>query len=49
MFSAACETDVEVSFSFRGTLWPISPADVNLGTLGNDQCLGAIFELSSPV
>ncbi|KAF8885783.1 aspartyl protease [Infundibulicybe gibba] len=44
-----CTTDVFVSFSFGGELWPISPADVNLGRLFDSSplvCLGAIFDLN---
>jgi cathepsin D len=44
----ACSTDVTISLSFGGKLWPISTLDMNLGKVsqGSTQCLGAIFDLS---
>lgn len=41
----ACDQNVNVTFSFGGKAWPISPDDFNLGTLGGGMCLGAIFDL----
>jgi cathepsin D len=38
-----------MSFAFGGPAWPISAADLNLGTIGNNasgQCLGAIFDFT---
>ncbi|KAG5636149.1 hypothetical protein H0H81_008980 [Sphagnurus paluster] len=34
--------------SFGGKLWPINPADMNLGRVsrGSTQCVGGIFDLS---
>jgi len=47
-FEFPCTTDVTISLSFGGKLWPISTQDMNLGraTQGSSQCLGAIFDLS---
>ncbi|KAJ7742244.1 hypothetical protein B0H16DRAFT_1728196 [Mycena metata] len=46
-FQFACSTRIKVSVSFGGHLWPIDPADMNIGTVtqGSSQCLGAIYEL----
>ncbi|KAJ7731979.1 aspartic peptidase domain-containing protein, partial [Mycena metata] len=46
-FQFACSTIMKVSVSFGGHLWPIDPADMNIGTVtqGSSQCLGAIYEL----
>ncbi|OBZ70925.1 Lysosomal aspartic protease [Grifola frondosa] len=44
--SVACSTTVSVSIAFGGTSWPISAADMNLGSLGGGQCLGGIFDLN---
>ncbi|KAF7797550.1 hypothetical protein EIP86_008750 [Pleurotus ostreatoroseus] len=44
-FAFPCTTTVKVSISFGGTLWPISPDDMNLGRLDGDLCLGGIFDL----
>ncbi|KAF8893597.1 aspartic peptidase domain-containing protein [Infundibulicybe gibba] len=43
-----CTTRVLISLSFGGKLWPINPADINLGRLSrsNPLCLGAVFDLS---
>ncbi|KAF8880311.1 aspartic peptidase domain-containing protein [Infundibulicybe gibba] len=45
-----CTTNVSIRFSFGGKLWPIDPADMNLGPLSGDPssplCLGAIADLS---
>ena len=32
--------------SFGGPSWPISIDDLNLGTIGGGQCLGAIFDVT---
>jgi len=45
----ACNTSVELTFSFGGTFWPVDSADMNLGPLGGGQCLGGLFELSDQV
>ncbi|KAF8876412.1 aspartic peptidase domain-containing protein [Infundibulicybe gibba] len=45
-----CSTDVRISLSFGGKLWPIDPADINRGLLPSDadkrMCIGAIFDLN---
>ncbi|KAF8893628.1 aspartic peptidase domain-containing protein [Infundibulicybe gibba] len=45
-----CKTRVSISLSFGSKLWPINPADMNLGPLFPSSrrrlCLGAIFDLS---
>jgi len=47
-FSFPCKTNVQVSISFGGQLWPINSADMNLGTAGSGgQCVGGIFDLSA--
>lgn len=40
---------MQISLSFGGgSSWPISTADMNLGTSGTDgQCVGGIFDLSA--
>jgi cathepsin D len=42
----ACTTQLTMSFAFGGPAWPVSAADLNLGSIGNGQCLGAIFDLT---
>ncbi|KAI0081991.1 acid protease [Panus rudis PR-1116 ss-1] len=45
-FSYPCTTQIQVSMSFGGKLWPIDPADMNLGRIPSGQCLGGIFDLT---
>ncbi|KAH9053219.1 acid protease [Lactarius vividus] len=45
-FAFPCTTDLAISMSFGGPSWPISLADMNLGTVGNGRCLGAIFDIT---
>jgi cathepsin D len=47
-FEFPCSTQVTISLSFGGKLWPISTKDMNLGQVsrGSSQCLGSIFDLS---
>lgn len=47
-YSFPCSTTVSISMSFGGKLWPINPADMNLGRVsrGSTQCVGGIFDLS---
>ncbi|KAF8893556.1 aspartic peptidase domain-containing protein [Infundibulicybe gibba] len=42
-----CTTRVSISLSFGSKLWPIDPADMNLGPLPSSSslCVGAIFDL----
>lgn len=46
-YTYPCSTTVDVSFSFGSKTWSISPADFQLTPIGNGQCLGAFFELTS--
>ncbi|KAJ4490934.1 aspartic peptidase domain-containing protein [Lentinula aciculospora] len=47
-FSFPCSTTLNTTMSFGGTAWPISSADMNLGSVstGSSDCLGGIFDLS---
>lgn len=59
--NTACSTDVSVSISFGGTSWPISSADMNLGTINigssagptsgasTQMCVGGIFDIGNTV
>lgn len=43
-----CNTDVDVSLTFGGQSWAISPVDFNLGRVdSNGNCLGGIFSLEA--
>ncbi|KAH9948632.1 aspartic peptidase A1 [Amylocystis lapponica] len=44
-FSFPCSTDISLTLSFGGQAWPVSSADMNLGTLGSGQCMGGVFDL----
>ncbi|KAF8893595.1 aspartic peptidase A1 [Infundibulicybe gibba] len=43
-----CTARVSISFSFGGEMWPINPADMNIGPLPSSSslCIGAIHDLS---
>ncbi|KAH9929570.1 acid protease [Epithele typhae] len=43
-----CSTSVQISLAFGGKSWPISDADMNLGSIssGSNLCLGGIFDLN---
>ncbi|KAI1795502.1 acid protease [Ganoderma leucocontextum] len=41
-----CNAKVEVALAFGGKAWPISDADMNLGTVQANMCLGGIFDLN---
>ncbi|RPD78625.1 acid protease [Lentinus tigrinus ALCF2SS1-7] len=45
-FAFPCSTKVDISMAFGGKLWPISEADMNLGTVSPGMCLGGIFDLT---
>ncbi|KAJ6598213.1 acid protease [Mycena vulgaris] len=47
-FQFPCSTSVQVTLSFGGNAWPISPEDMNLGPVdaGSSLCVGAIFDLT---
>jgi len=49
MFAFPCTTNLNVTISFGGPSWPISPADMNIGPLdtARKMCLGAIFDLGT--
>ncbi|VDC07598.1 unnamed protein product [Peniophora sp. CBMAI 1063] len=41
-----CETNISSTLAFGGTAWPISPADMNLGQISQDSCVGAVFDVT---
>ncbi|KAJ7257963.1 aspartic peptidase domain-containing protein [Mycena haematopus] len=51
-FQFPCTTTLNISMAFGGTLWPIDPADMNLGTVNmflglgdsGSMCIGAIYD-----
>ncbi|TFK54576.1 acid protease, partial [Heliocybe sulcata] len=45
-YAFPCSTNLQVSLSFGGNAWPISPADMNLGAISGNMCLGGIFDLT---
>ncbi|KZT10921.1 acid protease [Laetiporus sulphureus 93-53] len=45
-YSFPCSTTVNVTLSFGGKEWPINSADMNLGVVSGDSCLGGVFILS---
>jgi cathepsin D len=45
-FAFPCSTKLSIAISFGGPSWPISLDDLNLGTISNGQCLGAIFDIT---
>ncbi|KAJ6594562.1 aspartic peptidase domain-containing protein [Mycena capillaripes] len=46
-FQFPCSTTISISMAFGGKLWPINPADMNLGPgSGGTMCLGGIFDLT---
>ncbi|KIJ18474.1 Merops: A01.UPA [Paxillus involutus ATCC 200175] len=54
LYAYPCTTAISVSISFGGTNWPISAADMNLGTLTGtgttaQLCVGGIFDIGSTV
>jgi cathepsin D len=46
-YAFPCDSQVAVAISFGGPAWPISVADLNVGTVSNGRCLGAIFDISA--
>lgn len=46
MIHTACSTQLSIAISFGGPAWPISISDLNLGTVGDGRCLGAIFDIT---
>jgi len=47
-FRYPCSTELNISISFGGKLWPMDPRDMNFGPLDPRglQCVGAIFDLA---
>jgi len=48
-FQFPCTTTLNISMAFGGKLWPIAPADMNLGPgsgSNSQNCLGGIFDLT---
>ena len=43
----ACSTEVNVSLSFGGKTWAISPDDFMMTTAGGGRCIGAFFSLGT--
>lgn len=43
--NTACNANLNVSMSFGGPSWPISAADMSIGTNPDGSCVGAIFDL----
>jgi len=42
-----CGTQIQMTMSFGGKSWPISTADMNLGSSGvSGQCVGGVFDLN---
>ncbi|KIJ20610.1 hypothetical protein PAXINDRAFT_106243 [Paxillus involutus ATCC 200175] len=46
-YTYPCTTPVNVSISFGGPSWPVSPADFQLTKVSSSQCIGAFFELET--
>ncbi|OCH87875.1 acid protease [Obba rivulosa] len=46
-YSFPCSTTLSVSMAFGGQSWPVSDADLNVGTVSSGQCLGGIFDLNA--
>ncbi|KZP16586.1 acid protease [Athelia psychrophila] len=46
-YSYPCSTQVNVSMSFGGPYWAISPEDFLLTQISTDSCIGAFFTLTS--
>ncbi|KAI0065993.1 acid protease [Artomyces pyxidatus] len=45
-FAYPCKTTLAISLAFGGKSWPISNADMNLGSVGQNLCMGAIFDIT---
>jgi len=46
-YAFPCNTQLTIAISFGGPAWPISLADLNLGTVSSGLCLGAIFDITA--
>lgn len=42
-----CNTVPTVTFTLGGSPYSMAPTDFNLGNLGADQCLGAVFAIDT--
>jgi hypothetical protein len=44
LFQPACDTDLKITVSFGGRVWPLNSSDINLGPTdpGSKKCFGAI-------
>ncbi|KZV60759.1 acid protease [Peniophora sp. CONT] len=47
MYSYPCSTSLNVTISFGGRSWPISPNDLNRGRMGNGQCMGGVASMEN--
>ncbi|TBU64448.1 acid protease [Dichomitus squalens] len=45
-YAFPCDTKLDVALAFGGKAWPVSDADMNLGAVSGNMCLGGIFDLS---
>jgi len=45
-YSFPCSSKPSIALSFGGPAWPISAADLNLGNVNENNCLGAIFDIT---
>jgi cathepsin D len=46
-YAFPCNSQLSIAISFGGPAWPISLADLNLGSVSNGLCLGAIFDITA--
>jgi hypothetical protein len=46
-YTYPCDTSVDVSLTFGGKSWPISPADFKMTQLNSGMCVGAFFALQT--
>lgn len=46
-YTYPCSTEVNVSLSFGGKTWAISPGDFMMTTAGGGRCIGAFFSLGT--
>jgi hypothetical protein len=46
-YTYPCDTSVDVSLTFGGKSWPISPADFKMTQLNSGLCVGAFFALQT--
>jgi len=46
-FTYPCNTQVNVTMTFGGRSWPISPSDFKLTQVSDSQCVGAFFEMTT--